>query len=85
MDGAESIAMVSTAATHDELPLLTFSIVCQHDAACKGFPLWGLPPDWDDDDAAEQNMTCYTGGETVFSNHQMCDVTSMLNMPKRTP
>lgn len=22
------------------------------------------------------NMTCYQGGETVFNNHQMCDVTS---------
>jgi hypothetical protein len=22
-------------------------------------------------------MTCYKGGETVFNNHQMCDVTSM--------
>ncbi|KZV62382.1 hypothetical protein PENSPDRAFT_591484 [Peniophora sp. CONT] len=63
--------------------------VCQHDAACKGFPLWGLPPDWEDgDETAEQNMTCYTGGETVFSNHQMCDVTNrkILDMlPGRPP
>jgi hypothetical protein len=28
----------------------------------------------DDDQVA--NMTCYTGGQTVFNNHQMCDVTS---------
>lgn len=34
------------------------------------------------------NMTCYHGGETVFQNHQMCDVTNrkILDMlPDRPP
>ncbi|KAJ7253437.1 hypothetical protein C8J57DRAFT_1348076 [Mycena rebaudengoi] len=44
--------------------------VCQSDQACAGFPLAGGIPD--DDDI----MRCYTGGETVFNNHQMCDVTN---------
>ncbi|THV06326.1 hypothetical protein K435DRAFT_505895 [Dendrothele bispora CBS 962.96] len=48
--------------------------VCKTDDACKGFPILGQLPDPDDSDA--QNMTCYQGGETVFSNHQMCDVTN---------
>ncbi|KAK7466244.1 FAD-dependent urate hydroxylase [Stygiomarasmius scandens] len=48
--------------------------VCKTDNACKGFPILGQTPDPDDADA--QNMTCYKGGETVFSNHQMCDVTN---------
>ena len=27
-------------------------------------------------------MTCYKGGETVFNNHQMCDVTSTFSFPQ---
>jgi hypothetical protein len=27
-----------------------------------------------------EDMRCYTGGETVFNNHQMCNVTSMLHL-----
>ena len=37
--------------------------------------------DDDDDQPAVKNMTCYTGGETVFNNHQMCDVTSVYTYP----
>lgn len=48
--------------------------VCKTDDACTGFPLYGQPADSDADGV--QNMTCYKGGETVFSNHQMCDVTN---------
>ncbi|KAF5349768.1 hypothetical protein D9758_010179 [Tetrapyrgos nigripes] len=48
--------------------------VCKTDDACKGFPILGQKPDPDDTEA--QNMTCYKGGETVFNNHQMCDVTN---------
>jgi hypothetical protein len=49
--------------------------VCKADNACIGFPLaGGIHTDKSDEDVA--NMTCYTGGETVFSNHQMCDITS---------
>lgn len=49
--------------------------VCKTDSACVGFPLaGGIHTEKSDEDVA--NMTCYTGGETVFSNHQMCDITS---------
>lgn len=64
--------------------------VCKTDDACRNFPL----PDWakatsrlvnghllpeDDEGSPAVNMTCYTGGETVVNNHQMCDVTSKLS------
>ncbi|KDQ52639.1 hypothetical protein JAAARDRAFT_39890 [Jaapia argillacea MUCL 33604] len=42
----------------------------------------------DDDDEGVANMTCYKGGETVFENHQMCNVTNrkILDMlPDRPP
>ncbi|KAF8150148.1 hypothetical protein B0H34DRAFT_176981 [Crassisporium funariophilum] len=48
--------------------------VCQVDDACIGFPLAGGVFDQDENTAA--NMTCYKGGETIFQNHQMCDVTN---------
>ena len=54
------------------------SSVCETDLACSGFPILGLPDLPDDDDGLERNMTCYRGGVPVFSNHQMCDVTSTL-------
>ncbi|KAG1759716.1 hypothetical protein EDD22DRAFT_904851 [Suillus occidentalis] len=61
--------------------------VCKTDNACIGFPLaGGIHTDNADEDVA--NMTCYTGGETVFSNHQMCDITNrkILDMlPDRPP
>lgn len=53
--------------------------VCQTDQACVGFPLaGGINNGFTDEDETGEtaNMTCYTGGETVFNNHQMCDVTS---------
>ncbi|KAI0787590.1 hypothetical protein C8Q74DRAFT_1252688 [Fomes fomentarius] len=59
--------------------------VCKTDDACVGFPLLGQPTG---DDERVGNMTCYKGGETVFSNHQMCDVTNrkILDMlPDRPP
>ncbi|KAF6759705.1 ATP-dependent permease [Ephemerocybe angulata] len=77
--------------------------VCQTDDACIGFPLAGgindLLASFKDDRALQSsetdgppggtpNMTCYKGGETVFSNHQMCDVTNrkILDMlPDRPP
>jgi hypothetical protein len=50
------------------------SPVCHSDNACKNFPIRG---DITSLDAKESvNMTCYKGGETVFNNHQFCDVTS---------
>lgn len=55
---------------------LSISSVCKTDAACVGFPLPGAIHGGLDDDTVA-NMTCYNGGETVFSNHQMCDITSM--------
>jgi hypothetical protein len=59
-----------TAIRPNRLPL-----VCKTDNACIGFPLaGGIHTDMLDENVA--NMTCYTGGETVFSNHQMCDITS---------
>lgn len=51
-------------------------VVCKNDDACIGFPLAGGVFSEDDQEVA--NMTCYKGGETVFNNHQMCDVTSTL-------
>ncbi|KAF9223816.1 hypothetical protein BS17DRAFT_802314, partial [Gyrodon lividus] len=61
--------------------------VCKTDSACIGFPLPGaIPSEIGDGSAA--NMTCYTGGETVFNNHQMCDITNrkILDMlPDRPP
>ncbi|RPD60154.1 hypothetical protein L226DRAFT_508449 [Lentinus tigrinus ALCF2SS1-7] len=59
--------------------------VCQTDDACVGFPLRGQPTG---DDDRVGNMTCYKGGETVFNNHQFCDVTNrkILDMlPDRPP
>lgn len=77
MGGVELIAMVCMLwiVTPD---FYSYSrTVCKSDNACKGFPLAGgiyaLDEGTDDKPA---NMTCYTGGETVFNNHQMCNVTS---------
>ncbi|KAK7027255.1 FAD-dependent urate hydroxylase [Paramarasmius palmivorus] len=50
--------------------------VCKTDQACASFPLRDGPDDEDDDGIPVGNMTCYKGGETVFSNHQMCNVTN---------
>ncbi|KAK0469534.1 uncharacterized protein EV420DRAFT_1495091 [Desarmillaria tabescens] len=60
--------------------------VCKTDQACVGFPLAGEPSSAFDEEAT--NMTCYTGGETVFNNHQMCDVTNRKiidQLPGRPP
>lgn len=64
-------------------------LVCKSDNACKAFPLRGGDPsssfdggDEDEDEIA--GMTCYKGGETVFNNHQMCDVTSKPHAPIQT-
>lgn len=51
------------------------SQVCKNDNSCVGFPLAGGIGTLDES-GEPANMTCYTGGETVFNNHQMCDVTS---------
>ena len=51
------------------------SPVCQTDNACANFPIRGNITSLEASDSV--NMTCYKGGETVFSNHQFCDVTSM--------
>ena len=52
-----------------------YYLVCQTDDACTGFPLaGGIESSFDEPVSA--NMTCYKGGQTVFNNHQMCDVTS---------
>ncbi|KDR68603.1 hypothetical protein GALMADRAFT_78381 [Galerina marginata CBS 339.88] len=59
--------------------------VCENDNSCIGFPLAGGVVNGDDQVG---NMTCYRGGETVFNNHQMCDVTNrkILDMlPDRPP
>nr|GAT55146.1 ABC transporter protein [Mycena chlorophos] len=49
--------------------------VCQTNQACANFPLAGEPSNLDDEIEPE-DMRCYTGGETVFNNHQMCNVTN---------
>ncbi|EJU04900.1 hypothetical protein DACRYDRAFT_114221 [Dacryopinax primogenitus] len=51
--------------------------VCMNDNACDGFPLAiRVPPEIEDPGEGIANMTCYTGGLTVWENHQMCDVTN---------
>ncbi|KAJ7025747.1 hypothetical protein C8F04DRAFT_1046190 [Mycena alexandri] len=50
--------------------------VCQTNQACAGFPLGGSPIGGDDDEVNSDDMRCYTGGETVFNNHQMCNLTN---------
>ncbi|KAH9030548.1 hypothetical protein EDB84DRAFT_1494016 [Lactarius hengduanensis] len=60
--------------------------VCQIDNACTNFPIRGNTTNLDTVDSV--NMTCYKGGETVFNNHQFCDVTNrkILDMlPDRPP
>jgi hypothetical protein len=47
--------------------------VCKTNNACAAFPLAGIP---EDEDIDPESMTCYKGGETVFNNHQFCDVTN---------
>ncbi|KAJ7767192.1 hypothetical protein B0H16DRAFT_352671 [Mycena metata] len=49
--------------------------VCQMNQACAGFPL-ARSPVVNTDELNPDDMRCYTGGETVFSNHQMCNVTN---------
>ncbi|KAI0067224.1 hypothetical protein BV25DRAFT_1911888 [Artomyces pyxidatus] len=59
--------------------------VCKSDDACSNFPLYSSVSSLD---VPAANMTCYRGGETVFSNHQFCDVTNrkILDMlPDRPP
>jgi hypothetical protein len=53
---------------------LDCSPVCQTDNSCANFPIRGDIASLDATDSV--NMTCYKGGETVFNNHQFCDVTS---------
>lgn len=56
------------------LLLFYSSLVCQTDNACANFPIRGDLTSLDTTDSV--NMTCYKDGQTVFSNHQFCDVTS---------
>ncbi|KAJ7234181.1 hypothetical protein B0H12DRAFT_1143058 [Mycena haematopus] len=50
--------------------------VCKSNQACAAFPLLGGTPVENDDEINPEDMRCYTGGETVFNNHQMCNVTN---------
>ncbi len=54
--------------------LFDYPPVCQSDNSCANFPIRGDITNLDASDSV--NMTCYKGGETVFNNHQFCDVTS---------
>ncbi|KAI0044158.1 hypothetical protein FA95DRAFT_1608776 [Auriscalpium vulgare] len=61
--------------------------VCKTDDACHNFPLRSGGIELLDE-IEPANMTCYKGGETVFQNHQFCDVTNrkILDMlPDRPP
>lgn len=72
--GEGLIAMVCSAQVLRLLSLI-LAAVCQNDNACVGFPLPGEVSSLVESSHAG-NMTCYKGGETVFNNHQMCNVTS---------
>lgn len=74
-DGVVLTAMVRRVSLSTPSVIPISSAVCQNDDACIGFPLAGQISPLDGDDKVA-NMTCYTGGKTVFNNHQMCDVTS---------
>jgi hypothetical protein len=74
MAGKELTAMVRLFVPLAPLSLDS-SLVCQTDNACANFPIRGNITSLDTTDSA--NMTCYKGGETLFNNHQFCDVTSM--------
>ena len=77
MVGEVSTATVRVLFKHSlrDSSLICINLVCQTDDACTGFPLvGGIESSFDD--PASVNMTCYKGGQTVFNNHQMCDVTS---------
>ncbi|KAI0080990.1 hypothetical protein K474DRAFT_1614475 [Panus rudis PR-1116 ss-1] len=52
--------------------------VCRTDKACSKFPIHREDPDDvpPGDDVGVANMTCYTGGVTVYENHQICNVTN---------
>ncbi|CAK5268223.1 unnamed protein product [Mycena citricolor] len=50
--------------------------VCKTNQACGSFPVLGGIPTNDEDEVDPEDMRCYTGGETVFNNHQMCNVTN---------
>ena len=73
MGGKELIAMVRLFVPPAPLSL-DCSPVCQTDNSCANFPIRGNISSLDSTDSV--NMTCYKGGETVFNNHQFCDVTS---------
>ncbi len=75
--GLVSTVMVSVAVACQKAARSPRALVCQTDDACVGFPLRGQPTG---DDDRVGNMTCYKGGETVFNNHQMCDVTSTFSL-----
>ena len=80
MDGGVSIVIVCNIRLPDSLHNIDrylSNAVCKTDSSCNGFPLPGGVVV--DDPGVEVNMTCYKGGETIFNNHQMCDVTSMFN------
>jgi hypothetical protein len=77
MGGVESIVMVRVVYAYFTNWGVNMWSVCKSDGACVGFPLAGGLPSQGDDNVDLANMTCYTGGETVFNNHQMCEVTSM--------
>ncbi|KAF8176209.1 hypothetical protein K438DRAFT_81241 [Mycena galopus ATCC 62051] len=50
--------------------------VCETNQACAAFPLPGGTPVENEEEINPEDMRCYTGGETVFNNHQMCNVTN---------
>jgi hypothetical protein len=74
MVGEVSIAMVRLETFSSKFCSNMYHLVCQTDDACTGFPLAGGISNFDE--PTSPNMTCYKGGQTVFNNHQMCDVTS---------
>jgi hypothetical protein len=82
MDGVVSTAMVTVKYSFVIARRLIAISVCKTDDACIGFPLAGAGQD--DDSEPASNMTCYKGGETVFNNHQMCDVTSAYHLYSHT-
>jgi hypothetical protein len=77
-DGAVRTAMVRPLIYLQYVTSLLSITVCRTNQACASFPLAGQPASdsLENGEVDPEDMVCYQGGETVFNNHQFCDVTN---------